>query len=265
MRLFFTALTKEEPDINEMETDGIISSRLIMDQSLGMPSSAIPEEDLLEIRSAMYHRWAQTSKKEFLLCKVHDACFREGIMLFPGQITRGVIYVIRNPFDIAASLANHNRSTIAEAVKALCDNQYTLSNSRNKLTYQLSQYMGTWSNHVDSWTNAHRDNIQVIKYEEMISKPFDTFSKVIDYLGLSHSSEDILSAIDKTSFDKIKKQESEKGFGEAPLKVDSFFRSGKVGGWQQELSAEEVRMIIDVNYATLVRYGYISEKGEVLV
>lgn len=266
-RLFFTALLQEnELNINEMKTDGIISSRLVIDSTLGMNSAEIPERDLLKYKSSLFHKWAENHvNKEYLLVKVHDSCVVESHVLFPPAITRGLIYILRNPFDMVASTANHHNVSIDKAVKMICSNKHALASKPTRLTNQLGQHLGTWSQHVESWTNVHRNNMLLIKYEDMLHDGLATFTKVVDYVGLDYSQEQIAAAIEEVSFNKIQQQEQKSKFKETPSVAERFFRNGKSGGWRNEITEEHVNRIIDCNYEVLLKYGYIDKEGAILV
>lgn len=265
-RLFLTALLgKKDPDINNMDTDGIISNRYIIDNTLGFNSADIPEENFLKYRSQLYHKWASSQNKEFLLTKVHDACIREKHILFPPSITRGVVYILRNPFDMVASLANHNNTSIETAVKALCNNKHTIANKKSGLSRQISQFLGSWSHHVHTWTSIHSENMLLMRYEDMLHKGLETFTTLVDYLELNYSREEIAQAIENTSFKKVKEKELTSDFKERPKDTKAFFRSGKTGGWREEITMDQAKFIIDSHYDTLLQYGYIDEKGQILV
>lgn len=267
VRMFFTALLKEsEIDINKLETDGIISARSVIDSTLGINSAEIPEKDFLKYRSSLYHKWAEShTNKEFLLTKVHDSCTLDGEIIFPPSITRGVIYILRNPFDMAASTANHHNVSIDKAVKMLCSNKHSLAANKSTLNHQISQFLGNWSQHIQSWTNVHRNNILVVKYEDMLHNGLETFSKIIKYLELNYSEEQIKKAIDEVAFNKIQKKEASTKFKETPKNTDIFFRSGISGGWKNEITEEQTKLIIDCHYETLLKYNYIDENSLILV
>ena len=267
LRMFFTALLKEtEIDINKLETDGIISARAVIDSTLGINSAEIPEKDFLKYRSSLYHKWAENhTNKEYLLTKVHDSCTLDGEIIFPPSITRGVIYILRNPFDMAASTANHHNVNIDIAVKMICSSQHTLAANKKSLNNQISQYLGNWSQHVQSWTNVHRNNILVVRYEDMLHNGLETFSKIVKYLELNYSEEQIQKAIEEVAFNKIQKKESESKFREAPKKTERFFRSGISGGWKNEITEDQAKLIIDCNYESLLKYDYIDEIGNILI
>jgi len=266
-RLFFTALLQEkEVDINNIATDSIISARNIIDSHLGINSAEVPEETFLRYRSEIYHKWAEShTKKEYLLTKVHDSCVLKGQILFPTSITRGVIYILRNPFDMVASTANHHGVSIKRAVKMICNNNHALAHNKINLNNQISQHLGTWSNHVESWTNVHRNNLHLMKYEDMLNDGLTTFTKVVEYAGLKYSKEQIEKAIEEVSFKKIQLKENENKFKEANVKSQRFFRNGKMGGWRNEITLDQAKYIIDCNYETLLKYEYIEKDGTIIV
>jgi hypothetical protein len=266
-RLFLTALLKEkEVDINNIATDGIISGRNVIDSTLGINSAEVTEKDYLEFRPFLYDKWSENhTNKEYLLVKVHDACILNGVILFPKTITRGTIYILRNPFDMAASTANHHGVSIDMAVKMLCNNKHALAYNKKSLNNQITQHLGSWSQHLISWTNIHRENMLVIKYEDMLNKGLETFSKIVHYLDLDYTNQQIQEAISEVAFNKIQEKEKQNKFREAPKHAEMFFRSGRMGGWRNEITQEQANYIVDCNYESLLKYGYINENGDILV
>ena len=203
--LFLSVLMNDSAlDINRLGFDEVISSRLVMDNTLGISSADIPESDYLQYRSQLYHQWANRhTAHEHLICKVHDACTRHGEVLFPPAITRGVIYIMRNPFDMAASLANHQQISIDKAVTDLCSPTHAFAAKKRSLNNQLSQHLGTWGNHVESWVNVHHDNLLIIRYENLLNNGLNEFSKIVNYIGLDYSRRQIQEAIKKTDFKNL--------------------------------------------------------------
>jgi len=53
--------------------------------------------------------------------------------------TLGAVYVLRNPLDVAPSLANHNNVDIDTAISQMSDPDYALSRSQRRLPSQLLQ------------------------------------------------------------------------------------------------------------------------------
>jgi hypothetical protein len=258
-------LNQKDLNINEMGFETIISDRSIIDAGLGVNSSDLPETDYIIYRSQLYHKWANSFlDKDYILVKVHDACSIGEQVLFTPAITRGVIYIMRNPFDMAASWANHARISIEKAVKDICSPTHGLAKNKTKLNNQISQHMGTWHEHIKSWTDVHHANMQIIKYENLINDGLNEFTKMVNYMELAYTASEIETAIAKTAFTNLQKQEKVTKFRLNPA-IDNFFRAGKTGGWRNEITMDQAKLIIDTNYDSLLKYGYITKDGEILV
>jgi aryl sulfotransferase len=124
----------------------------------------------------------------------------------------------------------------------------------------LKQNLLTWSAHVQSWVDDSGLPILVIRYEDLHKNPIYFFSKAISFIGLRGSQKEIKNAIKKASFNRLKQQEEEKGFSEKNTNAASFFRKGIVNNWQNELTKEQVRMIIDAHGDVMERFGYLKDQ-----
>ena len=51
----------------------------------------------------------------------------------PKEITKAVIYVIRNPLDVSVSFAHHTGYTINRIINIMSDNNYSFCSQDNKL------------------------------------------------------------------------------------------------------------------------------------
>ncbi|MFZ9847237.1 MAG: sulfotransferase domain-containing protein [Flavobacteriales bacterium] len=268
MRLFLHALhtgSSELQNLDEIEaTNGIASSRALIDSNLGVYTSDMPDLDVQKARSEAYKYWSSTLKEDVIV-KVHDAAFHRGIITFPREVTRKVIFIVRNPFDVVDSYANHMGCDIKAAVWMLCDGNNMLAKSKGRLTSQVAQYMGSWSDFYNSWKNLYRDDMLVVRFEDMKHDSLNTFRKVVDTLGWVKTDDDILKAIEASKFDKVKSLESNKGFREKPPKTEAFFRKGQTGGWSNEISAEQAQILVDRHFYTLLELGYIDKNGKILV
>ena len=175
-----------------------------------------------------------------------------GTPLITPDATAGAIYVVRNPLDIAASLASHMGFTIEGASTFMCREAALLSDSERFIRVPLR----SWSTHVKSWTVRPHPSLLVLRYEDMAGAPEETFGKVARFLNLERSPEQIRKAIDFTSFDRLKAEEEETGFRESSKLGDSFFRKGKVGTWREELTLEQAQRIARYNAEQMRRFGY---------
>ncbi len=266
-RTFLTTVLGEEikePDINDLHRTPIASDRGIFEKYTELESSEITQEEVECLRPDVYSNLSLDIEDRMYI-KVHDAFTKTKYdeWLFPPEVTYGVIYLIRNPLDVAVSSANHNSQTIDKIVENLCNIEFCLCGSKKGLSNQLMQRHLTWSGHVESWTKSP-NRVCVLRYEDMKLDSFNTFKRAIEFLELKKSDSEIYAAIDKCSFAKLKKQEDEKSFSERPQKCKSFFRKGEVGSWREELKQKHIEKLIEYHYDVMKNFGYIDEHDNLI-
>ena len=107
--------------------------------------------------------------------------------------------------------------------------------------------MGSWANNYKSWRDYNSVKKIIVKYEDLIQNPYETFFKIINYLneinGLPIDEEMIKKSIDNTSFKNLQNLEKKSGFKESESKSGIFFRKGKSGNWKNELDGKIVFQI----------------------
>ena len=142
-------------DINHLGAGPIASDRAMFDEVVGVEAACLRPDEVLALRPEVYRflarQAAQAGKPLFI--KAHDAWQRlpTGQGLFPADATRAVIYIVRNPLDVAVSLAHHSGQPVAATVARLCDAGQTLGDPPGDVARQLPQQLGSWSQHVCSW------------------------------------------------------------------------------------------------------------------
>jgi hypothetical protein len=260
-RTFITALTKGNVDINNMSTDGIYSAKGYIEDTLDLEVDYLTEWEHEQFRKkAFVHMYSQGEKKRFV--KIHDAftfLTWDGEPLIPLEVSKVVIYLIRNPLDVALSFANHNGQPVQETIdKFICSSQGAMV-KRSKATNQSRQLMGTWGMHAESWITQKHLPVCVLRYEDMKADPFASFAKAVETMGLSYSAEQIEKAIELTRFERLKAQEEEKGFKEKAIKSSSFFHQGKAGRWKEELTLAQIHQIMLFNEKMMRKFGYWGE------
>jgi len=262
-RAFLTALMNDGViDINRMNSDGIFSSRDTFDLVTDISSRDLYDEEV-KLMIADVYRYIAAEEDLLNIIKVHDyfGDDPEGNILIPEDITHCAVYIIRNPLDIAGSLANHMNYSIQEAVDMLNNrNQFMASQQNNLNKYaQTRQYLSDWSSHVNSWTIKPSFPVIVIRYEDMLTNTFETFKKAIGFIGWQFTDEQILMAISATSFDILSQQEIEKGFKEKSAKSSKFFRTGVTGNWEKELNNIQADQIVSTHNNVMSKYHYIPD------
>jgi len=251
----------EPVDINALNTGGIASSRDWIDEVLGFDSAELTHSEVERLRPAVY-RWS-LREPDIGYRKIHDAYtyLADGEPLVSRQGTRGALYILRNPLDVAPSLANHMNCTIDEAITRMGNSSFTLAKEKNGLAEQVPQRLLSWSEHVTSWLDAPGLLREVIRYEDMKSHPLKTFTQAAMFLELPTTPERIEKAVRFSDIRELQKQETEKGFRERPKRASRFFRKGAAGDWKNTLTPEQISRIIQNHFAVMRRFHYIDDHG----
>ena len=185
--------------------------------------------------------------------KTHNADTQVyGLDLSHPQITRSAIYFIRNPLDVVVSMSRHFGMTHAETAEWMGRSDYML----NKDGEQVRQYLGSWSDHVSSWSNEVRFPVLVVRYEDMLADPTRVFEGILRHMGAPIDPARLQKAVKFSSFDEVSKQEQETGFGEVSEFSDRFFASGTSDQWKADLAPEVVKKIRKQHRKLMKKYGY---------
>jgi len=244
--------------INSLMDTPIASSRYLFDYYTGISSAELKRYEIEYLLPKVFQQISAESVDNVYI-KVHDA-WRKNLRMdpiFPARYTKAVVYIVRNPLDIAVSLSNHFSKPVEKCIADINDTKFELCAKNFKLHTQLYQYVSSWSNHVDSWLFQSKLPIQIVKFEDMINKPYDTFSNIVSFLDLKYSKAEILDAIKLSSFEELKKQEESKGFKEKPIGSKYFFNRGEVGYWKEILTENQSNVIIDSNRLMMNALGYL--------
>jgi len=267
-RVFLTNLLNDSDapaNINDLAEASISSSRKIFDDYTGISSADLTNEEIDRLRPDVY-RLQSRETNDLLFKKVHDKYYfvDEFTPLFPAEISKGVIYIIRNPLDVIVSFAYHSAKSIEEMLPVLNNPEYAFCSQKNKLHNQLRQILGSWSDHVKSWTEQKDIPVRVIRYEDMISNTFNTFNQALKFLDINKSDQEITTAIQKSDFGVLSKQEKEEGFKEKMIKSTSFFRKGEINDWKNHLNEEMKNEIISANKDVMMKFGYIDSNNQLI-
>ena len=109
-------------------------------------------------------------------------------------------------------------------------------------------------------------NLLLIKYEDLIMDPSKEIYKIIEYLksfvNFSHNEDKINNIINSTSFEIMKKKETEQGFHESVVdntgvKKVNFFNLGKENKWEKYLNNEDQEFLKEKLGLEMKELGYI--------
>ncbi len=265
MRVFLTNYLRNSTtpaDINQLDGGPIASARLWFDEWVGIEASALDDVVIERLRPGVYRCMADEAA-DTLYMKVHDAWGRtdQGAPLFPADVTAGVVYIVRNPLDMAASCAHHWGVDRERAVENLCNPTFSLARSLGGLSDQLRQYLRCWSGHLRSWVEESGLPVLVVRYEDLLNDPMTCFGSVVRFCGLPCEPERLQRAIAFSDFGELQRQEQDKGFRERSVVAPGpFFRAGKSGGWREELSAALINRLLAAHGETMARFEYLPDQ-----
>lgn len=267
-RVFLTNLMASSgipAQINHLVETSISSSRKIFDDYAGLSSSDLTYEEIDRLRPEVY-RMQSMESNELLFKKVHDKFYKvnDKQLLFPPEISKGVVYIIRNPLDVLVSFAYHRSTQVNNMIPILNDPNFSICDNKYKLHGQLRQFIGSWSDHVKSWSEQTMIPVHIIRYEDMVNSAFTCFSQVVTFIGLEKTECQIKDAIQKSDFVVLSKQEKENGFREKMINSKSFFRKGTIGDWQNHLDKENIKNVITNHKDVMLKYGYLDSNNELL-
>jgi hypothetical protein len=184
--------------------------------------------------------------------KTHNALVVDrGTPTITMEHTAGAIYIVRNPLDVAVSLADHLGVPIDEAITRLASNMET-SNTKAA----VYEHRGNWSRHVDSWTRVQHPGLHVVRYEDLRAEPEKAFGGICRFLGLRPPPERLKKAIEFSSFEQLSRQEAQEGFRERTAAQDRFFRKGQVEGWRDVLTPAQAARLVARHGAQMAKFGY---------
>lgn len=262
----FIANLREDSDcpvpLNEIKTGAIASSKAWIERGLGFDVSELTIEELESLRPAAYLQLANKMTR-INFHKTHDAYsfVSNGVPLFPTDVTRGALYIVRNPLDVAVSFSHHMGTSVDKAIRVMEDPEAGLAKGVKSYHEQARMRLMTWSGHVDSWLSAISIKRHISRYEDMRSNPLVAFTKIANFLELPSTEEKIARAIAHCDLRTLQAMERKGLFYEKPFKAERFFRKGQVGDWQTALSTKQVDRIIGKHGQMMEVLGYLNKAG----
>ena len=250
-------------DINAISTGNIASARGWVAQILGFDISDLSQDELDQLRPDAY-RWFVQQMQGIGYNKIHDAYtyLADGSPLIPHDAMLGALCIIRNPLDVAISFANHSSCSIDASIAMMANPDFAFCPGQIALDTQLRQWLLSWSDHVNSWTQPKTFKRLIVRYEDMKQTPLETFTAISDFLQLGADQKSISSVLEHIKIERFQKQEEQHGFVEKSGKVKRFFRKGIVGDWQHTLTPQQINRIINDHHAVMQKFGYLDSSGK---
>ncbi len=271
LRMLIANLSVQDAvDINDLpERGGIASARGLFDQMTLIDSGLLTFDEADCLRPLVYEEMMQGGDVEddgapaapVRFVKVHDAytLTAKGEPLLAGaRGAAGAIVIVRDPRDVAPSLAHHNRSSLDVAISFMNYANAAFCAKPGREDAQLRQRLTGWSGHVESWLSQTDIPVHLVRYEDLMADTAAVLRGARAFAGRYASDSDIARAVAAADFAQLRRQEDEKGFREVPrphLRA-KFFRRGEVGGWRDELTAEQAARLEQAHAPMMRRLGY---------
>lgn len=201
------------------------------------------------------------------LFKTHQGKYTvEGNSFTNNDNTLATIYIVRDPRNLVQSISNHYTKSLEDSCEFLLVPKI-IGNGKNYEDKQGGLYtlLGKWNEHYRSWT-TNKNNLLLIKYEDLIKNPKAQIEKTIDflkkYLTFETDEKKINNILETTSFDNLKKLEKEGQFNENPQnKKDggkvNFFHLGPKNLWHKNLNEKIVSKIEKNFFNEMKELGYL--------
>ena len=265
------AATDRPVDINNLpERGGIASARGPFDHLTLIESGLLTHDEADRLRPRVYEelkRGAPDDEYDALeppqpvrFVKCHDAythTVNGEPMLGGAKGADAAIIIVRDPRDVAPSLAHHSHMTVDAAIDFMSNAAAAFCDKSSQQANQLRQQLPGWSGHTESWQTQRDIPIHLVRYEDMKADTAGTLRRALAFAGRDVGDSDVARAVAFADFSELKRQETELGFREAaPKSPRAFFRRGEVGGWRDELTTEQIARIEKTHGPMMQRLGY---------
>ena len=178
------------------------------------------------------------------------------------------IYIVRDPRNVITSLKNHYELSYDEAFNFITNDRRYIYDQHKKEDYSDFQFIGSWKSNFQSWKYQKEVPLKFVKYENLLKNTYTTSFEIIEFVNnilkkeIKVDKKKLENAVNSTSFDKLKKEELEKGFSEAILskqknKKIPFFYLGPENDWKKILDQDIQKKLSESFKDNLKELSYI--------
>jgi len=158
---------------------------------------------------------------------------------------RKVIYIVRDPRDVAVSYYNFQRK-YRQVDDSCTMERFVEDFVRGRM---LSAGWGSWGENVGSWisTRGESPDFLLCRYEDMLGDPVRELARIAFFLGIEPSQTLLQQAVERSSADRMRKLEnlqSDQWVATKGHRKDiPFIGVATSGGWRNVLSEKSVLQI----------------------
>lgn len=154
-----------------------------------------------------------------------------------------VIYIVRDPRDVVVSQYHYHRK-----IRRIEDDSPIEEFVTRFLAGQTCPH-GSWGQNVSTWlcTSERDPRFLLLRYEDLVADTARELMKVVEFLHLTMSPEQIRNAVERSSADQMRKleetQTNKNELMKGSRKDLTFVRAARAGGWRSDLPAPMVARI----------------------
>ena len=197
--------------------------------------------------------------------KTHSAiCNVEGSDFTDKENTLGAIYVVRDPRNVILSLSNHFDYSIEKSLEMICNKKQIITNPTKKNRYFGFTVVSDWQNHYRTWKNFKLVEVKIVKYEDLILSPKNTFISILNFINkfmqVDIDEDRIKNVLMSTEFSKLQQSENKYGFKESSNMSGfnkKFFNLGPKNDWKNLLKKEIKEKIENHFKEEMKELGYL--------
>jgi hypothetical protein len=168
------------------------------------------------------------------------------------------VYLVRDPRAMLVSYYHHYRAKNDDDETDLDAFVVEYLSQGHVRDYHVG--LRRWDAQVSEWLwRASWGPVMIVRYEDLHDDRRGMLDKILGFCGLSFPSEIVEAAVDRGSFDAMRRDEEEHGaesYPWEPGRGPRFLRKGRVDGWREELSPGSVRAIEREMGPTMEALGY---------
>ena len=257
----------EPASINSLVGQWGASARDKFDELIGIDSADLRPDELerhlprfRELLAEALSVPRPNGRRQPHFAKTHEA-YRStvGGARFSRNGAAGLVYLMRNPLDVAVSYAHHLQLPIDQTMEWMNNPAADEAPAVRSIRRLLPNPLTTWSGHVSSWLEQKDLRTHAVRYEDLLADPHAGFGAIVRFAGLAWDEARLHRAVKHAAFSGLQAQEAEFGFGERQQTAPSFFRAGAAGSWRRALTRTQVQALVEAHGPVMDRLGYLRE------
>jgi len=228
-----------------------------------------------EVKKGEIHKhWEESqinivNQKKIKFLKTHNSLISAfGKNFTEPKYTLGVIYIIRDPRNVITSVKNHNDfKTYEEALNMMQNDNAVISDYSYLNNHAKTNIINSWRINYQSWLRNNYYRRILIKYEDMLKNPYQTFRDIVIFVNTickfndNFDEKKFNNSIETTSFKKLQELENQGKFTESVYSIHDnrkvkFFNQGPDNDWKKNLSHELILKMNDYYKDDLKKFNY---------